>query len=366
MQIEPTDRAEPMQGLADDDLRELAYSAHEEAMSFGLSHETFLRYFKTIRNRASAVEASRQRPAAQAASAKALQAFNRDDLRDVADSLQSGYDKTVNVGNTTGEGDEHIESTTAYAARFIHAFLATPPRAASAEPTRYISDEESKGEYAAQCLPPLNATPTGERPAAPAPDEDLMDAFEVNGLTGSVNGQLQDYSRLAAAPAQASSALFDDLRALLEEAYGFAAMSPRGRENINAALDLIDTIRAEAAPAQAAATDDAHEQNLWIRELLELARQWHATRDGTPSKAEAYSALWKHAHNIGPHWRARALLAQASPAQPSGVDAQWGVIASDLLDAVMRATDSNSLARRTDALRTHLSTALTGEAKETK
>jgi hypothetical protein len=193
-----------------------------------------------------------------------------------------------------------------------------------------------------------------------------MDAFEVNGLTGSVNGQLQDYSRLAAAPAQASSALFDDLRALLEEAYGFAAMSPRGRENINAALDLIDTIRAEAAPAQAAATDDAHEQNLWIRELLELARQWHATRDGTPSKAEAYSALWKHAHNIGPHWRARALLAQASPAQPSGVDAQWGVIASDLLDAVMRATDSNSLARRTDALRTHLSTALTGEAKETK
>lgn len=37
--------------LTDDDLKELAYSAHEEAMSFGLSHETFLRYFKTIRNR---------------------------------------------------------------------------------------------------------------------------------------------------------------------------------------------------------------------------------------------------------------------------------------------------------------------------
>jgi hypothetical protein len=62
------DRAEPMQGLGDDDLRELAYSAHEEAMSLGLSHETFLRYFKTIRGRA--VEASRQRPAAQAASAE--------------------------------------------------------------------------------------------------------------------------------------------------------------------------------------------------------------------------------------------------------------------------------------------------------
>jgi hypothetical protein len=37
--------------LSDDDLREFAYSAYEEAMSFGLSQETFLRYFKTIRNR---------------------------------------------------------------------------------------------------------------------------------------------------------------------------------------------------------------------------------------------------------------------------------------------------------------------------
>lgn len=36
--------------MTDDDLNELAYSAHGEAMSFGLSHETFLRYFKTIRN----------------------------------------------------------------------------------------------------------------------------------------------------------------------------------------------------------------------------------------------------------------------------------------------------------------------------
>jgi len=43
-----------MTDLTDDDLRELAYSAHEEAMAFGLSHETFLRYFKTIRQRAAA------------------------------------------------------------------------------------------------------------------------------------------------------------------------------------------------------------------------------------------------------------------------------------------------------------------------
>jgi len=38
--------------LCDDDLSELAHSANQEALSFGLSHDVFLRYFKTIRNRA--------------------------------------------------------------------------------------------------------------------------------------------------------------------------------------------------------------------------------------------------------------------------------------------------------------------------
>ena len=37
--------------LTDDELRDLAHSAYEEAMSFGLSVDTFLRYFKGIRNR---------------------------------------------------------------------------------------------------------------------------------------------------------------------------------------------------------------------------------------------------------------------------------------------------------------------------
>lgn len=45
--------------MTDDDLNELAYSAHAEAMSFGLSHDTFLRYFKTIRERATAAEKDR-------------------------------------------------------------------------------------------------------------------------------------------------------------------------------------------------------------------------------------------------------------------------------------------------------------------
>ena len=49
--------------------------------------------------------------------------FSREDLEAVADGLD-GYEKTVNVGNVTGEGDDPLESTTAYAARFIRAMLA--------------------------------------------------------------------------------------------------------------------------------------------------------------------------------------------------------------------------------------------------
>lgn len=37
--------------LTDDELQDLAHSAYEEAMSLGLSVDTFLRYFKGIRNR---------------------------------------------------------------------------------------------------------------------------------------------------------------------------------------------------------------------------------------------------------------------------------------------------------------------------
>ena len=51
--------------------------------------------------------------------------FSREDLEAAADGLD-GYEKTVNVGNVTGEGDDHLESTTAYAARFIRAMLAAP------------------------------------------------------------------------------------------------------------------------------------------------------------------------------------------------------------------------------------------------
>ena len=54
--------------------------------------------------------------------------FSREDLEAVADGLD-GYEKTVNVGNVTGGGDDHLESTTAYAARFIRTMLAAAPEA---------------------------------------------------------------------------------------------------------------------------------------------------------------------------------------------------------------------------------------------
>jgi hypothetical protein len=39
-------------GMDDYELSELAHSANQEALSFGLSHDVFLRYFKTIRDKA--------------------------------------------------------------------------------------------------------------------------------------------------------------------------------------------------------------------------------------------------------------------------------------------------------------------------
>ena len=70
--------------------------------------------------------ASLSASAAQPGAEPVLQEFNREDLEGVADGLDT-YEKTVNVGNNTGLGDEHLESTTAYAARFIRAYLAAAP-----------------------------------------------------------------------------------------------------------------------------------------------------------------------------------------------------------------------------------------------
>jgi hypothetical protein len=72
-----------------------------------------------------------------------------------------------------------------------------------------------------------------------------------------------------------------------------------------------------AAPPPPAAIAGESEQGLWLTDLFSLIHAWHGTRDGTPSKAKAWIALWDHAHNIGPHWRARAYIAASAPKEPA-------------------------------------------------
>ena len=52
-----------------------------------------------------------------------LYGFDIQKLEEVAEALLKDYDKTINVGNVTGEGDDHIETATAFAARFIKEVL---------------------------------------------------------------------------------------------------------------------------------------------------------------------------------------------------------------------------------------------------
>lgn len=62
-----------------------------------------------------------------------LYGFSREDLDAIASGLES-EPATINVGNTTGEGDELLQSTTAAAAKFIRAAL-------SAEPAQEMTDD---------------------------------------------------------------------------------------------------------------------------------------------------------------------------------------------------------------------------------
>ena len=98
-----------------------------------------------------------------------LSAFKREDLEAVADGLD-GYEKTVNVGQAGGlEGDTHIESTTAYAARFIRAVLAAaqpaqPPADATPFPMNvYLRDEAELREFVRLHQPSAREPLTGEQ-----------------------------------------------------------------------------------------------------------------------------------------------------------------------------------------------------------
>lgn len=51
--------------------------------------------------------------------------FSRTDLEDIADALETGYDKSINVGDAIEPGyDVYVETSTMYAARFIRAAIA--------------------------------------------------------------------------------------------------------------------------------------------------------------------------------------------------------------------------------------------------
>jgi hypothetical protein len=100
------------------------------------------------------------------------------------------------------------------------------------------------------------------------------------------------------------------------KANGVALVAPMARQE-----PKTDSVYPVQPSTEAATARDAarYEQDLWLRQLFALIEKWRDTRDGTPSKAEAWSALWKHAHNLGPHWRAREFAALSStPAQGDG------------------------------------------------
>lgn len=102
----------------------------------------------------------------------------------------------------------------------------------------------------------------------------------------------------------------------------YAAPQAEARQEQPDSVHLTEP-KGEAATARDAAR---YEQDLWLRELFRLIEAWRVLRDGIPSKAEAWSALWKHAHNLGPHWRAREFAALSST--PAQGDAS-GVIPSE-------------------------------------
>lgn len=142
----------------------------------------------------------------------------------------------------------------------------------------------------------------------------MPDHPEIRAADAVIDHYVHPSMQRAASPsAQPSGA--PELLALLKELRPMADYGRVGTRDIEQArhqkaLDVAIELLSATAPTPSGAPAD-HEQSLWIRELLKLANEHSATRDGTPSKAEAWTALWKHAHNIGPHWRARAALAGA-------------------------------------------------------
>lgn len=91
-------------GLSDDDLSELAHSANQEAMSFGLGHDLFLRYFRTLRNRALA-----SAPPAPQAERTLLEQYDLEQSPDYRKGWDDGRKKGYEVGVRHGK-EQHLFS----------------------------------------------------------------------------------------------------------------------------------------------------------------------------------------------------------------------------------------------------------------
>ena len=72
---------------------------------------------------------------AAAKSEQVLYGFNREDLAAVADDLESGYEKSVDVGGSPLDSHNLIDSTATTAAKFIRAALASADAKSEREPT---------------------------------------------------------------------------------------------------------------------------------------------------------------------------------------------------------------------------------------
>lgn len=81
------------------------------------------------------------------------------------------------------------------------------------------------------------------------------------------------------------------------------------------ATKIVRLLAAAGMSAEGGEAKSHYEQQQWRGKLFNLMQDWHSTRDGAPSKAEAWNAIWSHVQNMGPGWRTREYLAASGEAK---------------------------------------------------
>jgi hypothetical protein len=336
MPNEPTDRAGPMQGLTNERIIEIA-KATESAEP---GRDGYILPISFARAIEAEVEASRQRPAAQAASAERREAAT---ARPPSDDEPWVVSDDTGVRVTFRDEDAAWRYRNEYTDRLENPTVthepATPAQAASAEPTA--------AQLAAGALfPQVSGFATPAAPAQAAvtdgdwlalitkdfPHANFASRFtfgEVKCIVQRALAQASSAAAQASSDAGARNVTADEDRWLRNAAKGSATLIDKGK-------------LASAAPAPAG--EGAQRQA--IREAIRKVT-------GHPDLTSGSLSL------LGEIIRA---LAQASPAQPSGVDAQWVEKAMELAADCALNVESVRYWDAREALRTHLSTALTGAA----